>query len=158
MASIRQYVLRLVCAAMASGIVLSLMKQSALKEQIRLICGLFLTYSILSPLIGLELPALPTLSVYTREGETAVSVGQNYAQKAQAQYISKACEAYILDKAEQLELSLRVEVTVAEKEAVLRPDSVTLEGEVTPEAKEKLAESITEELGIPKENQQWSTS
>lgn len=156
MPAVREYVLRVVCAALICGAAESLLTDSAIKKHVKLLCGLFLTYAMLSPLVGLELPSLPTLNIYTYEGNIAVSVGQDYAQKAQAEYISEECEAYILDKAEQLQLRLRVEVTVAEKEEVLQPDRVTLEGEYSPEAKEELTEYIEQELGIPKERQQWT--
>ena len=70
-----------------------------------------------------------------------------------ADIIKAETEAYILDKASQLNVELSVEVTIDEENI---PTAVTLSGEVSPYARRQLQEIIESDLGIAKENQRWT--
>ena len=66
-------------------------------------------------------------------------------------------EAYILEIAGQLSASVTVEVSVG-GDSIPVPQSVRLDGAVTPYAKSRLQTIISEELGISKENQIWTSA
>ena len=76
-------------------------------------------------------------------------------RRAMSGRIKAQTEAYILDKAAALEVTLLVEVEMSD-EPIPVPCGVRLAGDVSPHAKNKLSGIITEDLGIEKERQQWT--
>jgi hypothetical protein len=60
-----------------------------------------------------------------------------------------------LDKAQALNTALEVEVTLSDDEIPI-PVKVRLSGKVSPYAKGRLQQIISEELGIERENQIWT--
>ena len=68
--------------------------------------------------------------------------------------IKEETEAYILDKAASLGVTLSVEVMV-EDGNVPRLSGVQLSGQVSPYARQQLSTWISNDLGISKENQKW---
>jgi hypothetical protein len=69
--------------------------------------------------------------------------------------IKARSEAYILDKAAELALSVEVEVTLSNDEIPL-PVSVRVSGKASNYAKSRLQAIITQDLGINKEHQVWT--
>lgn len=125
------------------------------QKQLKLLCGLFLTLTVVKPLVQLELPDLDILLVpFSQEAETAVSEGTEMLQDALAKSIQQETEAYICSKAEQLQANLHVQVHLSNDEPPI-PDEVILDGNIDPAVKEVLQEMMEDELNIPKEHQQW---
>ena len=58
------------------------------------------------------------------------------------------------DKAKELGLNLNVEVTLSDDDTAA-PAEAALWGETSPGAKSQLQRILSEDLGIPKENQRW---
>ena len=56
MEALRQYVISVVAAAMLCGIVVRLFPNGSGKQMGKLICGLFLAYTVLSPISRVDLP------------------------------------------------------------------------------------------------------
>ena len=68
--------------------------------------------------------------------------------------IKDRTEAYILDKAASMGLSLRVEVILSEEE-IPKPITVKLWGTVPPYTKTRLRNWMEDTLGIGEEDQLW---
>lgn len=151
---LRSYILRIVTAAMISGLVMAMTQNSSFASVIRLVCGVFLGIVVLQPLSG----GMPEISLNwtentTREGAALASEGSQAAKSAMADIITAELEAYILDKAADLNEAVEVDITLGED---LLPAAVTIRGTVSATIKEKLEQLLEEELGIPKENQTWT--
>ena len=153
MEALRQYVISVVAAAMLCGVVIRLFPQGSAKQVGKLICGLFLAYTVLSPVSRVDFSRLPEFSLQCMEdGEEAASMGENLARDSLADIIKEETEAYILDKAADLHANVTVEV-VLDGESL--PASVTISGEASPYARWQLQSLIESDLGISKENQKW---
>lgn len=152
MNSVSSYLLRLICAAFLSALVLAIGGDGAGKGMRQFLCGLFLALTALSPLGTMELPELD-LEVYREDAGAAVSDGIYQAQSAQNEIITERCEAYIFNKAAELGLSLDVKVTLDEEGI---PASVTLTGQASPAELEELSGCIARDLGVGKEAQTWN--
>ena len=92
---------------------------------------------------------------WQEEAADAAQLGINEAKKAQNAIIKQQLEAYILDKATQYHVDLQVEITLS-KTGNAVPVAVSLQGAIAPYAKQQLQEMLENDLGISKENQQWT--
>lgn len=156
MDALRQYVISVVAAAIVCGIVTGVMKEGTAQAVVKLICGLFLTFAVLRPIARLDLADLGNFGLsLSRDAEQAAAVGENLARDALADIIKRETEAYILDKAAALNLSLEAEVTVSDSDPPV-PMAVRISGNASPYARLRLQNLIQEELGISKENQLWT--
>lgn len=154
MEALRQYVITVVAAAMLCGIVTGLFPSGTGKQVVKLICGLFLAYTVLSPISRGDFSELTDFPArYETDASEAAAAGEKLARDSVAEIIKSETEAYILDKAESLRAEVTVEVSVNVENV---PDSVTISGAVSPYARRQLQTIIESELGIAKENQQWT--
>ena len=148
MEALRQYVISVVAAALLCGIVVRLFPNGSGKQVGKLICGLFLAYTVLSPISRVDFSNLPDFSLRCMDD----AMGENLARDSMADIIKEETEAYILDKAADLHANLRVEVAVGEDNL---PAAVTISGEASPYARRQIQAMIANDLGISKENQKW---
>lgn len=155
MDAIKSYLLSVTAAAVICGAVLTLTsKKDMSSTMIRLLTGIFMTYTILSPLIDINLGNLEYISeVIVEDAEDAISHGKKIASREASEYIKTNLEAYILDKASSMQVNLDAEIFYDHDNGVI--NGVVLEGNVSPYAKETLASYIADELGIPREDQTW---
>lgn len=149
------YILSVIAAAMILGIVNGFLDQkNASAVLIRLIGGLFLTFTIVAPAANFNFSGITDFwEDFTLEGEAAAAYGENLARKELQAIIKSETEAYILDKAKDLQAVLTAEVTLSEAETV--PVSVRLQGNISPYGKLRLQQILEDDLGITKENQIW---
>lgn len=151
----KQYLLSVVAAAVISGIVTKLLGSKGTQGAVgKLAAGLFLAFTIISPLRTFTISDLDCFDVSTA-AQSAVEEGKTMSAQALRQSIKQRCEAYILDKAQSLNVELEVAVELSEDE-IPSPTAITLKGNVSPNAKAKLTQMISEDLGIPKEEQEWN--
>lgn len=148
-----QYILSVTAAAVLTAIVHVLAGSGTMGALVKLLGGLFMALTVLSPLVRLELPDLGDwLAVYAADGEDAAAAGEAMAKEASNAIIKEELEAYIMDKAALYGASLEVEVSLDEGGI---PVSVTLTGAVSPYARTRLTQTIREDLGVGEEAQQW---
>lgn len=154
MQQLGQYVVSLTAAALISGILLSLFPEGTMRTLLRLVCGTVLAVTALAPLTDLKLPDLDSvMQDYLPEGQAASDLGEDMARAERQELIKLGLEAYILDKAEAAGCQVLPTVTL---DGEGNPVSVILTGEVTTSQRQQLEEVITKDLGIPKEDQQWT--
>ncbi len=153
---LRQYVMSIVAASILSGIILGFFQSSTVKQLLKMLCGLFLAFAVMRPIQQFDVSdlAIPG-TTEAREAQELAAMGEEMALDALRDIIKAETEAYILDKAAQLNVDLEVQVTVSGDDPPI-PVSVTLTGPAAPYAKQRLEAVLTQELGIPKENQTWT--
>lgn len=157
MEDIRQYLLSVITSAIICAVVINIIgKKGALSSVIRLLTGLFLIYTVLSPWTNFRLDNLTSyFSDLELSASVAASDGKESAIQATASIIKSQVEAYILDKASLLDMDITVEVTV-EGSSPPSPTYIKIKGAFSPYGKQRLEQIISDELGIPKENQSWT--
>lgn len=157
MDALRQYFLSVTAAAVICGIVNGLLQNKGMAPAlVKLISGSFLALAVISPVTRIDLDDFTDYSLnYSAAAECAAGAGENLAQETMADIIKSQSEAYILDKAESLGLEVDVDVTVSGEQLPV-PVAVCISGAVSPYAKGQLTAILTENLGIAKENQQWT--
>ena len=77
MEALRQYVISVVAAAMLCGIVVRLFPNGSGRQVGKLICGLFLAYTVLSPISRVDFSKLPDFSLRCMDdAEDAAAMGR----------------------------------------------------------------------------------
>ncbi len=155
MDAIREYVVSAAAAAMLCGILRALVQEKGtMGTVLKLISGLFLAFTLISPLTEIELDDLAAISPsFLEEAEAASAEGEKIADKAAADIIKQRTEAYILDKARSLDAAVEIEITVGGEIPV--PIGARISGTVNPYTKARLESILEKELGIARENQIW---
>ena len=143
------YLMRLICAAILCAVIRAVAGEG--KEIRRLICGIFLALTVLSVDIDSVLPE-PDIDSAVQQAQAVVREGAEQAEVAQESIITEAFEAYIWNKASELDPALTVRVELAEDHA---PERVILKGTVSARAQIRLTQELARELGIGEENVIW---
>lgn len=155
MDALRQYIISVVAASVLCGILTGILHNGTAKELIKLLCGAFLAITLLRPVLDLKKIDLSDLLLScVPDASQTVALGESHSREALCGIIKAETEAYILDKAEELGLSLEVEVALSDGDTPV-PASVRLSGDAAPAARQQLETVLTKELGIQKENQLW---
>lgn len=147
---------RIIVAAFLCAIVKTFTgKSTVVNSIIKTLCSVFLTLSILSPLVSLNFSSLPNyIGDFSADADQFVEAGIRLSENSLRDSIKQQAEAYIEDKAASLNAELTVEVTLNDDE-IPAPCSVKMEGRISPYAKSTLQCFISDNLGIQKENQIW---
>lgn len=155
MQMIREYVTGLAAAAMICAIVLCFAGKGKTEPLLKLICGLVLTFAMIDPILHISGGDWESLGIdFAGDAEIAAEEGKDQAEKTVRQLIKEETEAYILDKAQSLDLNIQVSVGLSDQPMPV-PVQVTIRGQVSPYKRSQLSRILTEELGIAKEMQQW---
>ena len=150
----RGYILSVTCAGLLAAILRTLAGEGTMGKLAKLLSGLFLAVTVLSPLVQFEIPdPARWLENYMAEGEAAAQAGEVMAKEYSASIISAEVEAYILDKAAELGCEISAEVRLDDGGL---PRSVTLSGELTPAQKAELTRMLARDLGLGEEAVIWS--
>ena len=156
MDGIRQYIFTVIAAALLCGVLSSIFHQGKSKDLLRILCGIFLAFTVLKPITGVDLSDILEESlIFESDAEQTAALGENMAYQAMTELIKEKSQAYILDKAAELDASITAEVTVSEEEPP-KPLSVVISGQVSPYNRKKLESILETDLGIAKENQVWT--
>lgn len=156
MEAIRGYLLSVTAAAVICAVVSALLgKKGTISAMGKLLTGIFLAITVISPLAKIQLSNADALwDDLSVDAAAAVAAGEEAANNELRAGIKSQTEAYILDKAASYAAELTVEVTLSDDDPPL-PCAVRLTGSVSPYAKRQLQQLIAEDLGIPKEAQTW---
>ena len=155
MEALREYLLSVTAAAIVCALVRRLLAGKGSAETMgKILAGIFMALTVLSPLTQLRLPQLSELP-FSADAQQAVQAGEESARKALAERITAGAEAYILEKAAAMQATLTVKVELS-SDPIPVPLRVYLQGNIAPYAKQKLQTMIRQDLGIDKENQVWT--
>ncbi len=153
MQALGEYAVALTAAALINAILLSLFPEGTIQKLLRLICGLVLTVTALTPLPGIRLPEVTIFREEYLQGQDLAAQGEDMAADAAAERITQMLDAYILDKAGPLQMQLQSRFRLDHSGL---PVGITLCGTWSQEAQSTLSDIITKDLGIPEEDQQWN--
>ena len=154
MEGLREYLLRLLWAALVCGVVNRTAKGSVCAPVIRLLCGVFLTVVLVQPLCGLSFEEpLRWTEDWNALGAEIAEQGSREAQTQKEAVIKTRLEAYIVEKADQAGASVSADITLDDDGL---PRAVTVTGALSPAVKGRLKRMLTQELGIPEVRQQWN--
>ena len=149
-----QYIFSLFICSLGCSIAAQMAEDSKKKALLRFVCGVVLVITLFRPLTDLELDDLPVLPSGNWEiADDYIAEGEKTARDEMEKHIKASCETYILDKAKKLGTEITVQVSLDENQV---PAYILIQGEVEPEVQKKLQETLVTDLGIPKENQQWT--
>lgn len=152
MAALKSWLLGILAASLLTAVARSVMPEGAVKSVGRLACSLVLFLAVARPVLGVNYAALTdalrdyaALASQTEEELTAVRNGMTES------IIARETEAYIQDKTEELGLDCDAAVEWDWSGDLPTPARVTVTGTITEEELEVLSGSLTEELGLTRE-------
>ena len=150
---IKTWLLGIVLTAFAGELARQLAPGGKEQAFVRFAAGLLLVLAVLQPLASLPQRRLELERAVPWEGwEAGEEDYQKDWQEALSSVIAEKTQAYIWDKANQLGLACRAEVSVAAGEGgIPLPDRAVIYGPYSGE----LARCIEEEVGIPAEKLIW---
>jgi len=157
LSQVGRYIFTILAGAFASSVIsIVLDNKSPVMSMVRMICGLLLTITALSPLLDIQIPDLTKYySHISTDSKFITETGIDIARSEQMAIISEQTSAYILEKAKMLNLDLTAQV-VCSDDAIPIPESVYITGAAAPFAKTQLSAYIAAHLGIPEERQIWN--
>jgi hypothetical protein len=151
---IREYLISVTAAALLCGILQSLSPQKSSNGLLKLICGIFLSLTVIRPLADIRLEEIEFLTEQVHaDAESAAAEGADYAKQAMIRQIKERTEAYILDKAASFDGHITADVLVEGDPPVII--SCTIQGNLSAYAQTQLRRILEEDLGIPEEDQRW---
>ena len=159
MAAARMWLLSLLTVSVVCALAQTLMPPGPVKGVGRLVCGLALLCTVLSPLPGLDLAGgqrwLEDWFAGLEEQKQALS---RQAEEERKVIIEEKYAAYIVDKAAQLGLTCTVRVTCrTEEDGLCLPCRVEVSGLSGREEQEQLSQVIRQDLGVPLARQSYSS-
>ena len=156
MTDFRGYLIALTAAAILGALVRRLAPSGGAGRAARLGAGLLVLVTAFGPIASMD--TVSATRDLVRRGFvdplSSVEFSKNVNELMTA-LITEQTEAYILDKAQELDLSLTAEVTAKITDMYPVPFSVKLTGSPTEKQKQALTEIIAAELKIPEERQEW---
>ena len=154
---IGDYLLSIVAAALICSVIGMLVgKNNSISGMFRLLSGIFMAITVLSPFLSLRLHEFSgMLEAADAQSDAWVAQGEEYGHQQLCAFISERTTTYILDKANSLGLHIQTELTLSTGGEPI-PWSVQLFGDASPYARQQLTHYIENELGIPKERQSWN--
>lgn len=154
MEALGQYILSVILAALICGILSSLVPDSG-KAWMQLLCGLVMVICLIRPFSGIQNLDFSLIEdTIQQDGNDWSNQGEKMARNAMSDIITQNSQAYIMDKAEQLGIHVRVKIHVS-NDTIPVPVGAELYGEVSPYARLQLESLIEDALGIAKENIRW---
>lgn len=156
MEQIGEYILSVGTAGILCAIVARLAGKDAIAgKALKLVTGLFMLVTLLQPFGKIRLEDITDyFDEYSREAESAVSLGENRSALALQNSIKEALASYILDKGAALDAKLQVQICLDED---FPPNlvSVCLSGDISPYGKQALQETLCRDLGLADEDIKW---
>lgn len=154
---LRDYLSSVVAAAVICSVLGTILnKNSSISQVFRLLSGLFMAITVISPFLHVPLSNISGIFTHAdTQSHAWVSQGEEYAHEQLCAFITEQTTTYILDKASSLGLQIKTELTLSTGGEPV-PWSVKLFGEASPYARQQLMYCIETDLGIPKERQSWN--
>ena len=153
----KTYTLGIISAAIVCGIIELLLDKNTIVGQLaRLLSGIFIIICIISPLKNISFSnIIYCFDSVNYDAKLYTDDGKDFFRIQTSNIIKEQIEAYILDKASELDCDIAVEVIVSE-ENIPTPNEVIIKGKISPYKKEVLCSYIENVLGIARDKQKWS--
>lgn len=156
MSNVGQYLFSIIAAALLVSVSNTLIgKNGAIGTILKLVTGLVLVTIIVAPWTDLRFSDFKKMyDTIETDASDIVQHGQSAAQMQISEYIKSQTQAYILDKASKMDLSLAVDVTLTSD----TPPSISeikITGQAAPYEKQRLIQLIQDDLGVTEECLVW---
>ena len=154
---IRGYLLSVCAISILVSLVQTILPQGTVRRVAGFTGGMLILLTAVSPVAGLQ-PAqlaksVSRIQLEMEALETGAATGN---RELMAGIIKQRCKAYILDKAAELGMSIEADVELDETSDYPYPVKAVLTGTCSAQQKEQLSAAISENLGIPGEQQEWN--
>ena len=154
MTSIKAYFLRLIICGFLVSLSGALLRGRRAGKILTLCGGCLMILTALRPLLRVDLSRLPDLVTgLTRPEREAISRDKNDA--ILRGLVEEQTAEWIEAQGAELGMTLTAQVTARAQSGTFVPDSVTLRGSWTAQARETLAELLARELELPAARQRW---
>lgn len=157
MESIKSYLLSIIVTAIIVSILTSVIsKKASYQKLVQTIGGMIVLITIIAPLKGYRFDKYESYyNDFKISAELQTDYGKSVAEESLSEIIKEQTEAYILEKASELDATLQVSVTMS-RETYPTPTHAVLKGDIAPYAKDRLSRIIAKDLGIPEDKQSWT--
>ena len=156
MEQIGQYLLSVTAVCFLLSLVQSVLPNGVGKRTVTMTGGLLLILAVLSPAAKPDAMSFAQILSRTRMEMEEMRTGIAVENRALlAAIIKEKTEAYVCDKAVGLGVEVTVQVTLQDEAGYPYPCHVVLAGRIAPAEQQQLSRMITEDLGIPPEEQEW---
>lgn len=152
----KAYLIRLTGAAILGALLRKIAPEGGAGRGTRLGAGLLILLTALGPVGNVDLvSAAENLAQGGYVGGFSTESIQETSNQLLEELIIQSAQAYILDKAQALGVTVEAEVRTVRQNGYPIPWSVRLKGEASATEREKLCDMIANDLGIPAERQEW---
>ena len=154
MDGIKSYLIAVCSAAILCAILKQIVGEGKLSGgMIRMLSGLFVAICVIAPWKDFSLQDLDVFNpLDTGSAEALVDDGKQITKGNIHAIITKEVEAYILEKANLLQVQVEVSVELSDKGI---PSRSIITGELTTSEREELSAFLVSQVGIQKEMQIW---
>lgn len=156
---LHNYILTLICTAFLCSIALILTPDSRAKKAVAVVCGITMITAIILPLVKIDFSEYSkSLAGYRINAQKYADNGSENRENLNRLYIEEQCQAYILDKAEFYGIDVSSASVIAEwsNDGYWYPVSAKIQCNCSDTEKSKLEAMIEADLGIDRDNQEWS--
>ena len=156
MTGLPNYIFSVTAAAIVVAVLRPLMDGKGASGAIgKMVGGIFLLFTLLQPITQFRLNSWEDITgALESDAAYAVAQGEAEAKKELQGIITSRVQAYILEKANQYDATLQVQVTLSE-DPIPVPIGVTITGSISPYGKKQMQKIIESDLGVAKEDQIW---
>ena len=156
MEAVRGYLLSVICAAVLGSVLASILPgKSGIAGLVRFAAGVYLTVTILQPILRFDFSSLEDFLQVTAADYAAPSAeGERLADAAMEERIRSSTTSYILDKVISFGAQADVQVELTGDDIPV-PRAVIISGNIPADIRSQLEVFLATELGIERENQQW---
>lgn len=148
------YLISVTAACLIGVIVNALVRQETVRRIARFASGLLLILTVVLPLLPIEAEDISSLfSSYAVQYDTS-QLKEQWHERLSA-HIKETSETYIEQKADELGVFVRADVTLDDEEYP-QPIAVRITGILSYETKNRLSDYIETALGVKKEAQEWN--
>ena len=157
--TVRNWILCIIGTALICSAVTALTPEGTSKKAVRTVCGFASVIAVLAIAVDFNYADYSSyLSLYRVEADETISDALQKSSQKTRFIIEEECEAYILDKADELGLNVdEVSVTARwSEDGIWYPAGAVLTVSGDDREVEELAALIEAQLGIAKDEQAWS--
>ena len=156
MSAVKGYLLSVSVCAFLVSLMIAILPEGGVKKVGNLIGALLMILAVVAPIAKIDVnriaKSVTMFDMRTEEIRTGIEI-QN--RSVLSEVISERIETYILDKAEEIGVSISAEITLDEEGGYPYPVYVLIKGAVSEEDKVYLEYLIERDVGIPPERQEW---
>ena len=157
MPQLREYLISITAAAIICTCLPHIVGiQSSAGKIIKIMSGLFLTFTAISPIFAINLSDFDiSIEDFKSNSQKIIEEEMENSQTVMADIILEQTQAYILDEGKKLGLNLKVEIILSDSNPPV-PKKALITGDASPYNKNILNHIISDNLDIDRENISWT--